>query len=144
MAQLLTQNFHWRDAEVMTNKEDVSMNTLHRLPGRLRARCDVLKGNPKVADGVMTAVRALPGVLSVEVNTVTGSVLVHHDPRRLSSTRVLAELAVHGIRPPSELARPPIRAVEPASARRTLGSVILALVLEHVVQRSLVHLLSGV
>jgi copper chaperone CopZ len=99
-----------------------------------------LRRNPKLASEVLTAMGAWPGVQSVEINTVTGSVLVHHDSRRLSSARVLAALARYGVRPAPGSARSTLGVPERASLGRAAERVITS-VLERVVERSLLKLL---
>jgi len=64
----------------------------HRLPGRLRIRSTVLKRNPAKASAASTIVGMFPGVQSVDVNSVTGSLLIRHDPDTLDSETLLAML----------------------------------------------------
>jgi copper chaperone CopZ len=51
----------------------------HHVSGRLRLKFLQLKGNANRAKQIEIAIRQLKGVISVEVNRVTGSVLVHYD-----------------------------------------------------------------
>src|SRR5262249_12499114 len=62
-------------------------------PGRLRVRATTFRVLPDVADGVAQRLREEPGVSSVEVARVTGSILVHYDPRVVEMPR-LAQLLV--------------------------------------------------
>ena len=54
---------------------------LHHVPGRLRVRTPFIKGNEKRASEVQTLLGSIHGIRSTSVNTVTGSVVIHYDPR---------------------------------------------------------------
>jgi len=55
---------------------DGDVRIVHAIPGRIRVRVSRLKDNPGYADTVSGRLRALPGVVRVESNVRTGSVLV--------------------------------------------------------------------
>jgi hypothetical protein len=111
------------------------MANIHRLPGRLRVRSSVLKRNPKKASELLTAIGSRPGVRDIEINIVTGSVLVYYDPLRVSGEELDAALRAHGI-----FATTPT----PSPERSLAGSVakaVFASVLQHVIERSIGQLL---
>jgi copper chaperone CopZ len=53
----------------------------HHISGRLRTRYPQLKNNRARAKVVEAAISKIHGVLSVEANTVTGSLLIRYDAR---------------------------------------------------------------
>ncbi len=80
----------------------------------------------------------LPGVHDVDVNIVTGSVLVYFDPLRVSAEAVVEELARHGV--PAQLEHPQLKPVTLPGGPSVSGAVakaIAAAVVQHAVERSL-------
>jgi hypothetical protein len=67
---------------------------LHALDGRLRIRLGSIKRNLQAAASVTQSLLSLDGVKAVRANPVTGSVLVHYDPWRISQTDLLELLGV--------------------------------------------------
>src|ERR1700729_343027 len=57
-----------------------SAHIVHHIPGRLRLKVPGAKGNAVFMDQVQAALSSVDGVREIEVNPVTGSVLVHYDP----------------------------------------------------------------
>ena len=51
---------------------------VHALPGRTRLRIDEKRGDEAYFTTVESALRDYPGILAVETNSRTASVLVHH------------------------------------------------------------------
>ncbi len=66
---------------------------LHEVPGRLRIKVPDLKRNPRKAHDLQRRLNGFAGVLSASVNSVTGSLLVHYDPRILGSEAILSYLS---------------------------------------------------
>jgi hypothetical protein len=64
----------------------------HFLPGRVRLKVAAAKNNPAYAGPVRDAFLAVPGIESIEVNSITGSVLIHYDSQRLLADDALAAL----------------------------------------------------
>jgi hypothetical protein len=58
---------------------------VHYLPGRVRVKLPMLKGNASLAGEVERTLAALHGIDHVETSTTTGSVLVLYEPRLLAS-----------------------------------------------------------
>lgn len=58
---------------------------IHSTPGRLRVRSPQLKGNPSGAVQARARLEQLSGVESVQLNRLTGSLLIHFDPGKNSA-----------------------------------------------------------
>jgi hypothetical protein len=69
------------------------IHIVHFLPGRLRVKIDKVRHNAPFAEEIQCALTTLRGVHHVEVNPVTGSVLVHYDPLIMGSLHSLEALA---------------------------------------------------
>ena len=69
----------------------------HNVPGRLRVRTPLVKGNRTSARHVEGLVKQLRGVDSADVNTTTGSVVVHYCPKTISSDVILSALENEGL-----------------------------------------------
>ncbi len=136
----LTQIFHCRHADDTLARHDTFMGYLHQLPGRLRVRSDVLKQNPKLASELLTAIGMMPGVRSVDVSILTGSVLVHYDPLRGSSDQVVAALRGHGV--VHDATAPATSSSRGSSLRRTIGNAVLAAVLQQALERAVLGVVS--
>jgi copper chaperone CopZ len=63
---------------------------IHQIPGRLRIKSPAIKRNQAKAEAVETLVARIDGVCSVTVNTITGSIVIHHqtdaDPEEILNT----------------------------------------------------------
>lgn len=84
---LLKRNNKGKPAGVLQWAE--LFRVLHILPGRMRLRFKALKGRPDTASSLQSHLGALEGISRAEVNPVTGSLLLHYDPRILSSPAFL-------------------------------------------------------
>ncbi len=62
----------------------------------MRVRIPALKGNPALAEQVRGALMAAPGVAAACASTLTGSVVINHDPARVGTKDLLAVLAGRG------------------------------------------------
>ena len=69
----------------------------HNVPGRLRVRTPLVKGNRTSARHVEGLVKQLRGVDSADVNTTTGSVVVRYRPKTISSDVILNTLENEGL-----------------------------------------------
>jgi len=69
---------------------------LHVLPGKIRIRTSVLQQNEVGAFSVNKCLNSITGVFLVEISTLTGSILVHYEPNRVSSQTILSKLAQDG------------------------------------------------
>jgi len=68
----------------------------HHIPGRLRLRSAVLKGNAFAIEEARRHLAQIDGVTSVKANPSTGSVLLEYDPNVISPSKVSDVLATHG------------------------------------------------
>ena len=65
----------------------------HEVPGRLRIKIPALRRNSILAADIHDLLDGLSGIESTSVNIVTGSIIVHYDPERLSSCAILTLLS---------------------------------------------------
>ena len=70
---------------------------MHHVPGRLRVKTPFIKGKEEQALQVQGLIESLPGVRSASGNTVTGSLVIHYDPRRIEPERIMDCLTREGI-----------------------------------------------
>jgi Heavy metal associated domain 2 len=69
------------------------IKVVHAMPGRIRVKISRLKGNPVVAREIEAQLSDVQGIQRVEVNLVTGSVLVFYDPEQMAPSDSLFSLA---------------------------------------------------
>ena len=69
------------------------IETSHLLPGRVRFRISSLVGDKAQGETVVERLQQLPGVGSVAVNEITGSVLIRYDAAALQPELLFAALA---------------------------------------------------
>jgi len=69
---------------------------IHHLPGRLRVRSSLVRRNDQAARAAEAWLRLLPGVSSVEANTLTGSLMVRYDPAQTKGCAIVSELKQAG------------------------------------------------
>jgi hypothetical protein len=58
------------------------------VPGRVRLRLPELK-NPALTAELLPRIRALPGIRTAEIKTLTGSLLIEYDPGVLSTEKLI-------------------------------------------------------
>lgn len=68
---------------------------IHHVPGRLRVKSPHLKRNEHAAARVTRAMEQFDGVVSTEVSTVTGSLVVKYDASRVAPHALLE--CLHGL-----------------------------------------------
>lgn len=71
-------------------------NYVHSIPGRLRVKTASIKKNFGEAERVARLLKSIPGVQSLDINVVTGSVLVRYKPSEVSADLLLQRLADAG------------------------------------------------
>lgn len=69
---------------------------VHHVPGRMRVKTPILKRNDMRARAVQELVTAQSGVNTVDVNTITGSLVIHYDPKRTTSAALFDLLKQEG------------------------------------------------
>jgi hypothetical protein len=62
---------------------------MHSVQGRLRVKTPDFKKNHVVAGGMQRLLNHVPGVNTITVNSLTGSAIIHYDPKAVSSTEIL-------------------------------------------------------
>ncbi len=132
------------------------MGYTHHIPGRLRVRSAVVKHDAAAAARLRRWIESIPGMVSVQVSVVTGSILVHYDPRTVEGSGLLMLLREEGWLPSSPV--PPRtastrRAIRPArlseilppeSARRALAKAALTAIAEVAIQRSIIAIAAAI
>jgi copper chaperone CopZ len=74
----------------------------HVVPGRVRIRSRLVKADERAAGTIRAALQNLPGVESVSVSTLTGSVTVLFNPRQMDASSVLNRLSNAGYFKPGQ------------------------------------------
>jgi hypothetical protein len=78
----------------MTTESDVGgVRVVHAIPGRVRLKVAQVRKNPALAGEVQTRLAAAPGISRVEVNPLTGSVLMLYEAPDAASPDALRALA---------------------------------------------------
>jgi hypothetical protein len=72
---------------------------IHHIPRRLRVRIAALKANAEAAQELQATMLELTGVTSVEINLLTGSLLVHYDGEASTLDRVFRFIHRRGLWP---------------------------------------------
>jgi Heavy metal associated domain 2 len=70
---------------------------LHHVPGRLRLRTRSLKNDEAKAAEIRALFAQLPGIKAVELNLVTGSMLVRYDTAGITSAKILGFLVANSV-----------------------------------------------
>lgn len=132
----------------------------HSMPGRLRVKLPGLKRNEQEATQVRAFLTRFEGVLAYQVNTLTGSVIIHYDPTLTDALTILATLPKYQIAAvtpclPQPASQPLARLSQPVPGRiltlehhphqalaslgsnlgAALGKMIFELTLEKLVER---------
>jgi hypothetical protein len=126
---------------------------LHNLPGRLRLKTRSLKNSKDKAAEVRALLRQLPGIETLEINLLTGSMLVRYDTTSITSAQILGWLVTNSVITsiPESLPRPPLhlhdRAMRAESAKNAAWMAARSLadfIAEKVLQRAAVLLIRAV
>lgn len=64
----------------------------HHVEGRLRVKTPYIKRGPSEGREVKIFIEKIQGVETTEINTVTGSAVIHYDPGAVSSKEILNRL----------------------------------------------------
>ncbi len=119
---------------------------MHHIRGRVRVRIPALRENAKAAQEFQATMQQLPGVGSVEVDLLTGSVLVHYDGESSTAELVCGMLQRRGAWLGSNTAAntPPRRSIAGKIGRmaaKATANYFLDVAIERVVTATLVGLL---
>ncbi len=69
---------------------------IHGIPGRLRVKTPVIRGNEYKAEEVRLLLRVVRGVLSVSANILTGSLIISYDPTIVTQKEIVDFLKRNG------------------------------------------------
>lgn len=75
---------------------------LHNVPGRLRVKTHLIKGNEKIAKHVEKLLGQINGIQSISTNPRTGSIIINYDEKKATSRMLLDTLQARGIYDPSK------------------------------------------
>jgi Heavy metal associated domain 2 len=81
---------------------------LHHVPGRLRLKARSLKNSEDKAAEIRALCMQLPGIQAIELNTLTGSLLVRYEKASVNSTQILGFLFTNGVITSIPEARPTV------------------------------------
>jgi len=70
---------------------------VHHVPGRLRVKIAGLKHQERQAEKIRNLFRGLYGIDKISVNTLTGSVVLYHDPSVFSTDQLLNILKYNNV-----------------------------------------------
>jgi Heavy metal associated domain 2 len=124
---------------------------LHHVPGRLRLKAHSFKNSDDKGDEIRALCTQLPGIQGIELNTLTGSLLVRYDEASVNSARILGFLFANGVitsipeaRPTSKLFDRPLRERTTDSLAEVVAKFLANLVVEKVLPRAAMALVSAV
>jgi Heavy metal associated domain 2 len=126
---------------------------LHHVPGRLRLKTRSLKNSSAKAAEVQTLFKQLPGIEAIELNLLTGSMLVRYDAARITSAQILGFLVANSVitsipearpRPAAKLLDGSMRASIAENLAQRVARSLADFVLEKVLQRAALALISAV
>lgn len=69
---------------------------IHDIPGRLRVKSPVIKKNKKAAQEVEQMFETLKGINDVDINLLTGSLLINYNPKMLAYKDIVQLLEKKG------------------------------------------------
>lgn len=69
---------------------------IHKVPGRIRLKSPMIKKNKDVADDIKKALSTITGIATVDINLVTGSLLVNYNPKTASPKDIISILQRKG------------------------------------------------
>ena len=124
------------------------MGYVHHIPGRIRLRAVALKGNSADANVLTRWLESLSGVEDVEVNLLTGSVLIHYRPEVTNGSDLIAKCRARlgpsaGAR--TRTAQPgELGSAFPKDLQRKVAKVAAGYVAQVVIERSLAALVAAI
>jgi hypothetical protein len=122
---------------------------IHHVPGRLRIKSSRLKHNSEESAAVRELMSPIRGIADIQVNSVTGSVLIGYDKEAIKADVIIELLKQHGYC--GHAAELPIArggaadTLTQALARagQTLGKVAVGVMIEKLAERSAVALIGA-
>ncbi|MDR3555150.1 MAG: hypothetical protein P4L55_10385 [Syntrophobacteraceae bacterium] len=113
----------------------------HITPGRLRVKTAVIRQNAGEAEKVDAMLRAMPGIDTVSVNALTGSITVLHGGSAAESESILSVLKDKGYFKVSEERNHPMESLL-SRFGATVGKVVLGAVVEKAFEGSMLSFLA--
>lgn len=65
---------------------------VHHIPGRLRIKSPLIKGNPRAADSLRIRIGTIAGVGRIDMNPLTGSIVIEYCPETVTGLGILQQL----------------------------------------------------
>jgi hypothetical protein len=123
------------------------MSYLHHIPGRIRVRTTGVKHNPVGAGALKEYLQSLKGVERVDVNTLTGSVLIYYRTAVTDGNRLIALMCERKwittrYAQSAQAALKP--APRPLGIERAFARAILGCLAEAAIERSLIAIAAAV
>ena len=106
---------------------------LHSVPGRVRVHVPEVKGDAVRARAVEAEFSKFPGVSRVDGRELTGSVVIHYDPRATNCDLLFASM---GVKPSSAAFVRPPRATTAKIPAKVSGKIAEALIW-HLIEKAL-------
>jgi hypothetical protein len=127
---------------------------IHHVPGRMRVKSPFIKGNEKEAARLRNLLVGVEGVLSYEVKSITGSILISYDTALTQAPQILAFLEKHGYLKltgtlrqrnyiPAQQRSHPLRELG-SSMGKAFGKAVVNIALEKLAERSAMALISAI
>jgi copper chaperone CopZ len=69
---------------------------IHNVPGRLRVKTPLVKQNKEAADEVKKALSTMRGIATVDINLITGSILINYNPKAAHARDIVNMLQRRG------------------------------------------------
>ncbi|MBV8550237.1 MAG: heavy-metal-associated domain-containing protein [Acidobacteriaceae bacterium] len=110
---------------------------IHNIQGRLRLRTSSLKANAAVARELQIGLGKISGVRSVQINLLTGSVLILHDGKKATINAIAAHLEPLARMALSESLSRPVNGSLTRKAGRFAVSVLVETILEKLLMSSM-------
>jgi Heavy metal associated domain 2 len=118
---------------------------IHHVPGRLRIKILQIKGRPEEATRFAARIESMRGVRAVAANAVTGSVVIHYDPRTTGHYAILAvlqaDVSSRSVATPAR--KPQVQRTLLKPAAEKLGHRLARSIIETLLERSAMALIAG-
>jgi hypothetical protein len=75
---------------------------MHNVPGRLRVKTPLIKGNEQTARHVEAFLRQVQGIIAIATNPLTGSITINYNEKKITSEYLVTILQSRGIFDPSQ------------------------------------------
>jgi copper chaperone CopZ len=112
---------------------------IQHVAGRLRLKLPQMRKDPQRAQEIQSAACRISGVISVDANIVTGSLLVRYDKRRVDAERIVSSMAEMGLLS----AQVRTRAAQPRPEASPLADKVVGVLVEKLIERSAIALMGA-